>query len=97
VGENLNNISVYMADARTLSLPLVGGGDHDWNELFHRFGVLDEPTVRAVSGTTHAAGVALMVVSAAWLGFFVLPITLRGRVRDGLTSRWPWIGALLGA
>src|SRR5262245_12497983 len=28
--ENWLNIAHYMADARTMALPLVGGGDHDW-------------------------------------------------------------------
>jgi hypothetical protein len=32
-GENLLNISVYVADARKMELPLVGGGDHDWNNI----------------------------------------------------------------
>ena len=36
-GQNLVNIGVYIADARNLALPLVGGGDHDWNELLFRF------------------------------------------------------------
>src|SRR5689334_2850072 len=32
--ENWLNIARYMADARALELPLVGGGDHDWNTIF---------------------------------------------------------------
>lgn len=65
-GENLVNISVYMADARTLSLDLVGGGEHDWNTLFYQFGLLSEESVARVSGLTRGAGVALMVVGLAW-------------------------------
>jgi len=38
--ENGLNIARYMADARALELPLVGGGDHDWNTLFTRWNVL---------------------------------------------------------
>src|SRR5207302_519915 len=38
--ENFLNIARYMADARKLELPLVGGGDHDWNTIFSRWNVL---------------------------------------------------------
>jgi len=40
VGQNLWNISVYIADARTELLPLVGGGEHDWAFLLGRMGWL---------------------------------------------------------
>src|SRR5215831_11094764 len=33
LSENLLNIARYIADARTMILPLVGGGDHDWNTI----------------------------------------------------------------
>ena len=38
--ENWLNIARYMADARQLILPLVGGGDHDWNTIFTRWNLL---------------------------------------------------------
>jgi hypothetical protein len=59
-GENLVNISAYMADARTLQLDLVGGGEHDWNTLFYQLGLLGEASVARVSGLTRGAGLALM-------------------------------------
>jgi hypothetical protein len=40
VGQNLWNISVYVADARAELLPLVGGGEHDWAYLLGRMGWL---------------------------------------------------------
>jgi len=40
VGQNLWNISVYIADARAELLPLVGGGEHDWAYLLGRMGWL---------------------------------------------------------
>ena len=83
VGENLVNVSVYMADARDLMLPLVGGGEHDWNELFFRFGVLTEPSVQAISAGTRAAGVLVMLLGLAWATAFVLP----RRVRSELVLR----------
>ncbi|MGD8377727.1 MAG: hypothetical protein PVF68_16460 [Acidobacteriota bacterium] len=96
-GENLINIAVYMADARSLALPLVGGGDHDWNELFYRFGVLTEPGVARVSGATHLAGVLMMLAGLAWTAYFVLPSPQREQVRARLTARWPWLETALEA
>jgi hypothetical protein len=42
--ENGLNIARYMADARTSELPLVGGGDHDWNTILTRWGLLQYDT-----------------------------------------------------
>ena len=39
--ENFFNIARYMADARARELPLVGGGDHDWTNIFARWGLLN--------------------------------------------------------
>ena len=39
--ENLLNIARYLADARALQLPLVGGGDHDWNTILTRWNILE--------------------------------------------------------
>jgi hypothetical protein len=97
LGQNFINISIYMADARSLSLPLVGGGDHDWNELFFRFGLLAEPAVRRVATATHLLGVAVMLVGLAWALYFVLPRDRRERLRIAATSRWPWLDHLLEA
>jgi hypothetical protein len=44
--ENWLNIARYMADSRALVLPLVGGGDHDWNEIFFRWKVLPHDLYR---------------------------------------------------
>ena len=97
LGQNFINISIYMADARDLALPLVGGGDHDWNELFFRFGLLGEGSVRAVARTTHLAGVAFMLLGLIWSGQFLLPDRSRARIYLWLTTRWPWTERLLAA
>jgi hypothetical protein len=49
LGESLLNVSVYMGDARDLRLELVGGGEHDWNEIFYRLGLLDQDSVAGIS------------------------------------------------
>jgi hypothetical protein len=38
--ENWLNIARYLADARAMVLPLVGGGDHDWHTILGRWGLL---------------------------------------------------------
>lgn len=40
--ESLMYAAEYMGDARRMALPLVGGGIHDWNWLFTRWGMLDQ-------------------------------------------------------
>lgn len=94
-GESLINVSVYMADARELNLPLVGGGDHDWNELFYRFGLLGEASVARVSGATHLFGVLVMILGLAWFAYFVLPTNIQRRINGAITSRSPVMELLL--
>ena len=55
--ENWLNIARYMADARTLTLTLVGGGDHDWNTIFNRWNLL-----------SHDTEIAFTVKTIGWLG-----------------------------
>jgi len=39
-GESLLYSSVYIGDARVMALPLVGGGEHDWNIILTQIGLL---------------------------------------------------------
>jgi hypothetical protein len=96
LGENFIYIARYMGDARDLELPLVGGGDHDWNELFYRFGLLSEPSVASISSLTHFLGVGVMLLGIAWLAFFALPAGRQESLRAGIASRWPRGAALIG-
>ena len=67
--ENWLNIARYMADARTLQLPLVGGGDHDWNTILARWDILMYETriahALAVIAWSAFAGVCVWVI---WRG-----------------------------
>jgi hypothetical protein len=65
LGENLLNVARYMADARAQALPLVGGGEHDWTEIFLRWGVLQKDV--KIAGFTRGLGIALMIGAAFWL------------------------------
>ena len=61
LGESLLNVARYMADARSQALPLVGGGDHDWAEIFGRWHILHLDT--RVAGLTRFAAVLLMAAT----------------------------------
>jgi len=65
LGENLFNIARYMADARAQDLPLVGSGDHDWTEIFGRWGVLHLDG--RIAGLTRGIGLLLMLGAVLWL------------------------------
>ena len=65
--ENWLNIARYMADARALELPLVGGGDHDWNTIFTRWNILQHDLDIAHGVKTGAwIGMTLAVLWACW-------------------------------
>ena len=65
LGENLLNVARYMADARAQELPLVGGGEHDWTEIFMRWGVLAKDV--KIAGLTRWIAYALMLGALVWL------------------------------
>ena len=65
LGENLLNVARYMADARVQLLPLVGGGHHDWAEIFSRWHLLNFDT--RVAGLTRFLAVLVMAWAVWWL------------------------------
>jgi hypothetical protein len=65
--ENFLNIARYMADARAQVLPLVGGGEHDWTNIFSRWGVLSSDT--AIAGFVAGLGWLGMIGVWGWLAW----------------------------
>lgn len=63
-GENLLYIASYIADARSLSLPLVGGGEHDWNTILSSLHVIQYDTT--IAGVVRSIGWVIMVSSIIW-------------------------------
>jgi hypothetical protein len=57
--ENGLNIARYMADARAQVLPLVGGGEHDWFNIFSRWGP---------GALAHDTTIARVVAFLCWMG-----------------------------
>jgi hypothetical protein len=60
-GQNLFSIARYMADARANELPLVGGTEHDWYNIFMRWNVLMKD--ERIAGYTRTLG--WMVLASA--------------------------------
>ena len=68
--ENLLYIGTYMADARTLALPLVGSGDHDWEILFTHWNFLMH--AEQIGHATRFLGWLGMLATIAWLAWRTL-------------------------
>lgn len=66
MGQNCWNISVYMKDARTQELPLVGGGEHDWAFLLGRWDWLEQD--QTLGGAVYLMG-ALLYAASVILGW----------------------------
>jgi hypothetical protein len=75
-GQNLVDLALYIGDARTLQLPLLGGATgaevegHDWEAILTALGWLHRDT--ALAAISHRLGVLIMVVAlaaAAWVLF----------------------------
>lgn len=67
VFENLLDVAVYMADARALVLPLIGGlgeDSHDWRNLFIHFGLIEQDT--AIASKTRFIGWVGMIGTWIW-------------------------------
>jgi hypothetical protein len=76
-GENFLNISKYIADARSMILPLVGGGIHDWNTLLGKWDMLRYD--RTIGKGVFFIGVILMTASIVW----AILITKGRKVNNG--------------
>lgn len=63
--QNLVNVARYAADARAQLLPLVGGGEHDWEGILMRWNALESDLTVAKS----IRGIALLglIGIAAWV------------------------------
>jgi hypothetical protein len=68
--QNFLYVGLYMSDARTVALPLVGSGDHDWEILFGQWGVLHLD--QKIGGFTRTLGWLGMLLTVAWFAWFAL-------------------------
>jgi hypothetical protein len=69
-GENLSDVAMYIGDARTLNLILIGGHTgaevegHDWEHILQILGWLRRDT--QIAWVVHLAGGALMIAGIVW-------------------------------
>jgi len=77
IGENLLDMAPYINDARSLSLPLLGGnvgesspyGFHDWEFILNETGLLRlDHTLASVA---HGLGSLVMLAAIAWCAFWL--------------------------
>jgi hypothetical protein len=63
-GESLIYSSVYIGDARAMQLPLVGGGEHDWNNILSGLGLLAADGT--IADVVLLTGWAILILSWLW-------------------------------
>jgi len=69
-GENLLDVAVYMNDARSLTLILLGGHTgaevegHDWEHILQLTGLLQRD--HQIAWTAHALGAVVMIAALVW-------------------------------
>ncbi len=61
LGESLSDVGVYISDARSQSLPLLGNGQHDWFYLLQRWGLLLKD--QAIGSNVWGLGIFIMTIS----------------------------------
>ena len=71
-GESTTNVAIYVADARRLALPLLGGDGttHDWNYLLERLGLLEWADL--LGRLVFALGAVAILAAAALLAADIL-------------------------
>ncbi len=80
-GQSLMDIAPYIADARALRLPLLGGGTgadspgrHDWEYLLRQLGMLEQDT--NIAATVDFIGSGVLLIALAW-GLYMLRVYYR--------------------
>ncbi|MCU0653117.1 MAG: hypothetical protein MUD10_02550 [Candidatus Pacebacteria bacterium] len=63
LGQSFTNVARYAGDAQKMELPLLGGGNHDWNYLLLNTGLILK--TEAVSEFFYLTGVAILVAGMA--------------------------------
>jgi hypothetical protein len=77
-GENFMDITPYIDDARSLSLPLLGGnigqdspyGFHDWEYILNEIGLIQYD--HAIAKASFTIGTTIMLASFVWGGYLLL-------------------------
>ena len=85
VGQSLMDVAPYIADARALRLPLLGGGTgydapgrHDWANLLRPIGMLENDL--QIAATVDAIGSGILLIALAW-GAYMLRVYYRAAMK----------------
>lgn len=70
LGANLVHVGCYMADARAGELPLIGGGEHDWEFIFGQLGLLEQDV--RLGTATRVLGWLTMLAAPAWMARYLV-------------------------
>jgi len=77
LGQSFMDLAPYIADARALQLPLLGGGtgadrpgSHDWENLLLDLNLIHRDL--QIGSGTHILGAAIMLISMAWGAYLLL-------------------------
>jgi hypothetical protein len=89
IAQNLWNISVYVRDARTQELPLVGGGEHDWAFLLGHFHVLAHD--QGIGRGVHAFGTLVCLIAIASGIVFSLQTPEKGILETEQRRLFNWL------
>lgn len=68
VGQNFLNIHVYANDAVQMALPLVGGGQHDWNYLLSQTGLLN--STKTVADIFRVIGTLVILAASVFSVYY---------------------------
>jgi hypothetical protein len=76
-GENFMDLAPYINDARSLTLPLLGGntgrtspyGFHDWEFILHKSGMSNYD--HTLAHMAHTLGIILMICALVWGGYLL--------------------------
>lgn len=75
-GQSLMDLAPYIADARALRLPLLGGGTgadspgtHDWANLLRPIGMLNQDT--RIASIVDTVGAGLLLLALVWGGYML--------------------------
>jgi hypothetical protein len=92
LGENFMDLAPYINDARSLTLPLLGGntgnsspyGFHDWEFILKESGLISYDHVLANS--SHILGTILMIISFLWAGYILFIQYKHLNLRKGMST-----------
>jgi hypothetical protein len=80
-GQNLADVAVYVADGRTMALPLLGDGlIHDWNFILGTLGLLH--AAESLGRLTFGLGALTMLAALALLAWDAWTHMLSSETRD---------------